>query len=392
MAIAASLSCGPGEPAITIRAGRMLDGRGAELRDVVITVTGRRITAIAPWQPGDTVTHDFSTGTVLPGLIDGHTHLAGIVDKQNRPGWSGMSDAEIDSARADVALATLRAGFTTVVSVGWELDVPIRRDLARGKYPGPRMLTSLTPITDTARSPKELRRQIRRHRADGADVIKIMASGAVIDGGVPRWRPEQLAALCEEARRVGLRSVVHAHSDASLEAVAAAGCDQVEHGFLATGVGLAALAAAGVAFDPQCGMLFDSYLANRPRFEGLPGYDDKAFAMMAAMRPGLPNVTRTALATPGLSLVFGSDAGSGMHGQNAEDLICRVREAGQSPMEALVTATSRTAQAYGLGEEIGTLAPGFQADLIALDGNPLEEIEAVRRVVFVMRAGRVLHR
>ena len=198
-------------------------------------------------------------------------------------------------------------------------------------------------------------------------------------------------AICDEARRVKLRTVVHAHGDSALKAVAAAGCDQVEHGFLATADGIGALAQAGVAFDPQCGMLLDSYLTNRPTWEGLPGFGAREYAVLAELQRArtLPGVIRTALAMPGLNQVYGSDAGAGMHGRNGDDLICRVREAGQSPMDALVTATSGTARAYGLGDEIGVLAPGYAADLIALDGNPLEEIEAVRRVGFVMRAGLV---
>jgi len=387
---AAAPGCGPGEP-VTIRAGRMLDGLGGERRDVVITITGSTIRAIAPWQ-GEAVTHDLSARTVLPGLIDGHVHIAGILDKRHRPGWAGMTRAEIDSARAEVSMAILRAGFTTVASLGSELDFAIRRDLRRGKYPGPRLLTSSEPIRDTSRTPLQLRQQVQRHRADGVDLIKVIGSRSVYTGGGPSWRPEQLAAICHEARRLKLRTVVHAHGDSALEAVAAAGCDQVEHGFLATADGIAALARAGVAFDPQCGMLLDSYLANRPSWEGLPNFGAREYAVLAELHRArtLAAVTRIALATPGLTQVFGSDAGAGMHGRNAEDLICRVREAGQQPMDALVTATSGTATAYGLGDEIGTLAPGYQADLIALDGNPLEEIEAVRRVVFVMRAGRLL--
>jgi imidazolonepropionase-like amidohydrolase len=113
---------------------------------------------------------------------------------------------------------------------------------------------------------------------------------------------------------------------------------------------------------------------------------------MERMLPVLPGLVRTALATPGLTLLYGTDATAGAHGRNAEDLVCRVREAGQAPMDALVSATSRNAAALGLGDRIGTLAPGYEADLIALDGDPLQEIEAVRRVTFVMKGGKVFLR
>jgi len=136
--------------------------------------------------------------------------------------------------------------------------------------------------------------------------------------------------------------------------------------------------------------VFANYLGHRDRLAGIRGFDSAGFAQMERMLPTFPPLIRSALATPGLNLLYGSDATAGAHGSNADDLVCRVREAGQSPMDALITATSRNAAALGLGDRIGTLAPGYQADLIGLEGNPLVEIEAVKRVGFVMRAGRLM--
>jgi imidazolonepropionase-like amidohydrolase len=232
---------------------------------------------------------------------------------------------------------------------------------------------------------------VRRRKAAGADFIKIFASNHILKGGTPIFRADQLAALCLAARRIGLPSMVHAMSDASVLQAAEAGCTTVEHGGFASATGLDALVRRGVYFDPQCRLVLDNYLGNRWRMEGIAGFDSATFALMERMRPGFPGIISAALATPGIKLLFGSDAVAGAHGRNADDLVCRVREAGQAPMDALVTATSRNAEALGLGKEIGSIAPGYQADLIALEGNPLEEIEAVLRVRFVMKGGKVVH-
>lgn len=387
----ASCTRTPEPAAVTIRAGLLLDGRGGQQRDALITVVGSRIRAVGPYRSGP-VTHDLSGYTVLPGLIDAHVHISGYVNRLGRvsQGEDGETEAQRAAGRAGNALATLRAGFTTVVSMGSSADGALRDSIEAGRIPGPRILTSLAPFSDTSLTPRQLRRMVRRRQTEGADFIKIFGAQSIQTDGKPKFSPAQLAALCSEARRAGLRSVVHVQSDASLAAAAEAGCDQAEHGFFASPEGLALLARSGIAFDPQCRLVFANYLDHRERLQGIQGFDSAGFAQMERMLPTLPPLIRTALATPGLSLVYGSDATAGAHGHNADDLVCRVREAGQSPMEALVTATSRNAAALGLGDVIGTIAPGYEADLIALTGNPLTEIEAVKRVRFVMRGGRPL--
>src|SRR5688572_7923017 len=380
------------EPApVTIRAGLLLDGRGGLQRDALITVVAGRITMVGPYQSGP-VSHDLSRYTVLPGLIDVHVHISGYVNRLGKVsrGDDGDTEAQRTAGKAGNALATLRAGFTTVVSVGSEADLELRDRIEAGRIPGPRILTSLASFSDTGFTPHELRRMVRRRQTEGADVIKIFGARSIGTGGEPTFRPAQLAALCGEARRAGLRSIVHVQSDASIAVAAAAGCDQAEHGFFASAEGLQLLARGEIEFSPQCRLVFANYLDHRERLEGIQGFDSAGFAQMERMLPTFPPLIRAALATPGLNLPYGSDATAGAHGNNADDLVCRVREAGQSPMEALVTATSRNAAALGLGEVVGTIAPGFEADLIALEGNPLTEIEAVKRVRFVMKGGRVM--
>lgn len=373
---------------VTIRAGLLLDGRGGQSRDVVITVARSTITAIGPYT-GQEVTWDLSRATVLPGLIDAHVHISGFFTKQGRTSTGRESEPEQRAAQSANARATLLAGFTTVASMGSPVDKWLRDAIARGSIPGPRVLTSMLPFGRTRLSPAELRREVRGRRRDGADFIKIFDSELARRGGGPTLSPAQLMALCSEAHAQGLRAVVHAQSDASMRDAVQAGCDEVEHGSLSTPAGLAVLAGTSVWFDPQCRLVLSNYLDNRSRFEGIGTLDSAGFAFMEQLLPILPRVIRNARGIAGIHEVYGTDAVAGGHGRNAEDLICRVRDAGQTPMEVLVLATSGTAAGLGLGDRVGTIAPGFLADLIALDGNPLDSIEVVRKVSFVMKEGRV---
>lgn len=375
---------------VTIRAGLLLDGTGGRASDVRITVVGDRITAVVPWQ-GEPVTHDLSRYTVLPGLIDAHVHIGGYFNQKGRlgSGDDGETEEQRAAARAANALATLNAGFTTVASMGDRPDLGLRDRIESGRVPGPRILTSAVQVFGPGETPDSLRKQARQVKAMGADFIKIFASNAVRAGGRPVLTDEALAALCSEARHLKLRSVVHAHDDASLRQAAAAGCDQVEHGFTGSAAGFKALADSGLYFDPQCGLLLRNYLEHRTGFEGVKGFGADEFKLLESLVPAMPKLLSAALATPGLIVLYGTDATAGAHGRNAEDLVCRVREAGEAPMEALISATSRNAQSLGLGSLIGTVAPGYQADLIALEGDPLQDIEAVRRVRFVMKGGKL---
>ena len=197
-----------------------------------------------------------------------------------------------------------------------------------------------------------------------------------------------LNAACDEAKKEGLRAVVHAYKDA-VRAATLAGCTQIEHGTLATDNDLKLMAERGTYLDPQCGLVIENYLQNKERYVGTPGYTEEGFAAMEKILPMNRDLVRRAMNTPGLKVVFGTDAVAGAHGRNAEEFIDRVRDCGVDPMAAMVSANALGAQAMGLGKEIGTIAPGMQADIIALDGDPLTDITAVRRVAFVMKGGVV---
>jgi imidazolonepropionase-like amidohydrolase len=181
---------------------------------------------------------------------------------------------------------------------------------------------------------------------------------------------------------------VHAYKDA-VRAATLAGCTQVEHGTLATDDDLRLMASKGTWLDPQAGLVWENYLLNKEKFVGTPGYPAETFAMVEQMIPIYHDFMKHAVKIPGLKIVFGSDALAGSHGRNAEEFIDRVRDGGVDPMAAMVSANSLGAEALGMADQIGSIAPGQLADIIALDGDPLKDITAVRRVVFVMKGGIV---
>jgi imidazolonepropionase-like amidohydrolase len=292
-------------------------------------------------------------------------------------------------ATAANAYATLMAGVTTIQSPGSAEDRDLRDWIAAGQIPGPRVLTSLGPIQSARLSPDSMRALVRRRKAEGADLIKVFASGSIRDGGQQTLSQEQLEAICSEAKAQGLRTIVHAHSAESVKATTLAGCTQIEHGVFASDETLKLMAERGTYFDPQICLVFRNYLDNRAKYEGIGNYNEAGFSAMEKAIPVAIEMFRRAIKTKGLKIVFGTDAVAGAHGRNVEELVCRVQEAGQTPMDAVISATSLAAEALRLGDQLGTVAPGMQADLIAVEGDPSKDITALRRVRFVMKGGRV---
>ena len=379
---------------VTIHAAKLLDGKGGVVLNPVVTVQGGRILRVERFAAGRRVSIDLGPWTLLPGLIDAHDHLAWHFNPSGRlhTNNDGETPAQATLAIVANARALLEAGFTTVQEVGNAEDKDFRDAIALGKIAGPRILTSLEPISDARLSPDSLRQRVRDRKAAGADLIKIFASRSIREGGAQTLSDEQLAALCGEAKAQGLRTVVHAHSAESMRAAALAGCTQIEHGIFATTEVLKLMAERGTYFDPQCSLVFRNYLYDsRSKYEGIGNYNAEGFAAMERAIPMAVAVFKLALATPGLKVVFGTDAVAGSHGRNAEDLVCRVKEGGQRPMDAVVTATSVNAVAMGVGDRLGAIAPGFTADIIAVEGDPSVDITALRaaRVRFVMKEGTV---
>jgi len=372
-----------------IEASAVLDGKGRVLHDVAIVVEGDRIISVGP-RVGE-ADYDLRGLTTLPGWIDAHTHITwsfGTDGKNAGPDGTTQLDAYRAAANAS---ATLLAGFTTVQSVGSPADVPLRDAIAAGLVPGPRILTAVEPLEgrgEATGTPDEIRAFVRKQKAAGADLIKIFASQSIRLGGAMTLSPEQLLAACDEAKKVGLRTLVHAYKSA-VRAATLAGCTQVEHGTLATDEDLKLMAQRGTYLDPQAGLVIENYLLNRDRYLGTSGYTAEGFAAMEKILPDNRDLVRRAAHTAGLKMVFGTDAVAGAHGRNAEEFIDRVRDAGVEPMAAIVSATSLAAEALGYGDRLGTIAPGLEADIIALDGDPLSDITSVRRIAFVMKGGIV---
>ena len=376
--------------AFSIRAGTLLDGRGGVQRDVVITITGSRITRIEPYRAGATVAWDLSDRTVMPGLVDTHVHLDAHFGADGRANTRGETPAQRLRAAEENAQRTLRAGVTTVQSLGAAIDLDVRREIRDGRAEGPRVLTAVAQFSDTSRTPEQIREWVRATVARGADVIKLFASKSIRDGGAQTLTDAQLLAACDEARRLGVRSWVHAHAASAVRAAANSGCTGVTHGTQATEVELRLMAAKGTYFEPNIGLVIQNYLENRARFVGVGNFTEEGFKFMEDVVPKNLVVFRAAIHTPGLNVVMGTDAVAGAHGQNAREILARVSEAGQSPADAIVGATSLAAASLGLGDSVGTAAVGFVADLIAVEGDPLADVTALQRVRFVMQGGAAI--
>jgi imidazolonepropionase-like amidohydrolase len=379
------------EPSTVIRAAKIIDGKGGTITNGEIVVAGSKIVRIGARgkAPDGARLIDLGTRTVLPGLIDSHSHLTWYFNRQGRYHTNRDGDTPIQSILAAAAngAATLMAGFTTIQSPGSAEDKDLREWIETQGLPGPRIVTSLGSIQRG--SPDSLRMRVRQFRDQGADIIKLFASGSIRDGGQPTLTDEQVAAVCSEAKSIGLNTMVHAHAAASVKSSANGGCHEVTHGVFADQESLDLMAAKGTYFQPQCSLVFSNYLDNRAKYEGIGNYNAEGFASMERALPLAAEVIRKAIATRNLKVTYGTDAVAGAHGRNAEDMICRVQKSGESAMHVITSATSVNAEALGLGTKIGTLAPGFEADIIALEGDPTADILAVRRVSFVMKGGRV---
>lgn len=406
---------------VVLQVSTLFDGRGNVLHNTRVVVENGKITKIDP--AAVPVTYDLTGLTVMPGFIDTHVHIdwhfgpdGTINGQQGEPPERAMLMIEGN------AWKTLQAGFTTIQTLGSVRDKPLRDAInagaemkpegppldSRAGLPGPRILTSLEQITNPVPgtaignlkgniqtgsqngqphqlTPDELRQWVRQVKAEGADEIKIFASTGLGSGGKPTMTQEQLDAACGEAKAQGLRSVIHAFGQA-VGMSAKAGCTAVEHGLMAMDDDLRALAEHHTYFDPQLCLVFQNYIDNKDHY---PNFTPATLKTLHDAMPMADELLQRAMKIPGLKIVFGTDAVAGAHGHNADEFVCRVRDGHQPAMQALVAAQSLAAESLGMADQIGSIAPGMQADIIALDGDPLQDITATKRVVFVMKSGVV---
>ncbi|MFO7287482.1 MAG: amidohydrolase family protein [Gammaproteobacteria bacterium] len=371
---------------IVLRTSILFDGVGTVLFDKDIHVVDGRITRIEEW--GERYDYDLRGMTVTPGWIDAHAHVAARQDRDGAhvlPNTLGNeSPEEAVLAVAANAYATLLAGFTTIQSPGDLLDVPVARMTAAGFFPGPRILTSQELLfPDTAASETAILDFLRRMRRQGADFVKIFADGP---GG--EFPAEKLSFACREAAALGMRTIVHAVSQAAVEKVVAARCGSVEHGYgIEDDAVFPKMAEAGIYFSPSLDI--PVHYARREReLPAAADYGPGRITEMPQSYRDYVEVFRQALSS-GVDIVFASDAVAGVHGHNADEFVWRVVDGGQAPLDAVRDATSVAARALGLADEIGRIAPGYHADIVAVEGDLRRDILAVKRVRFVMKAGAV---
>jgi imidazolonepropionase-like amidohydrolase len=402
----------PAEPRrLAVRAGRLIDGSGkAPVRDAVILIEGDRITAVGPGLtiPPGTEVLDLSQSTVLPGLIDCHTHIT----SQSGSYYEDLfrrSPIDVAVVAHVYARRTLEAGFTTVrdVGAGEFIDVALRNAINRGDVVGPRMqvatltvgatgghndLSGFSPylkfegFSGIADGVDEIRKLIRFEVKNGADWIKVMATAGVLSEeesvGAPQYSQEEMNAVVQEATMWGKKVAAHAHGAEGIKRAARAGVASIEHGGMIDEEGVRLLKERGIYLVPD--IYTDEYILAEADKLGLP---PKMVEKEKELRRNQLTNWKRAIAA-GVKLAFGTDAGVYPHGQNAHQFHSLLA-LGLTPMQVIQMATANAADLLGWSDRVGTVAPGRFADLIAVNGDPLADVTELERVQFVMKGGVV---
>ncbi|MBZ5600403.1 MAG: amidohydrolase family protein [Acidobacteriia bacterium] len=395
---------------VVVRAGKLLDVKtGRTLSDQAIVIEGDKIVSVGPASdaPAGATTINLPNATVLPGLIDAHTHIT------FNPNFGydtlGISIPREALTGAHNARLTLEAGFTTIRNVAARgyTDVALRDAINAGDVPGPRMLVSgpalsitgghcdnnLLPfeyhasnegVADGIEAVQHKTREVIKY---GADLIKICATGGVLSKGddpnAPQFTLEEMKAIVAEAHRLGHKVAAHAHGAQGVIWASEAGVDSVEHGHLMNDAAIATLKKNGTYLVPTL-YLMDWQKENAAR-ANLPDYAKRKMEMVSETGQ---NAAKKAFAA-GVKIGMGTDAAVYPHGLNAHELAVYVR-LGMTPLQAIQTATINDADLLGWSDKIGTIEPGKWADIIAVDGDPLQDITTLQHVKFVMKGGEVV--
>lgn len=398
-----------------LSAARLMDGNGGPaLAPAMVVVEGDRIARVgAPVAIPEGAVHiDLGDATLLPGLIDLHTHLTSVDGVHWEEALVTTTPAQAALWGAKNARITLLAGFTTCRDMGPEwpyVDVDLKRAIEAGAVPGPRLLTSGNYVSSTggagdarqfsiyvdvplvrnlADGPEEVTKAVRTNLKHGADFIKILATGAVLSRGIPpgaqQYSDEEIEAAVVEARRWGRQVASHAHGAEGIKASIRAGVRTVDHGSGLDDEAVAMLLGNDATYYVPT-LATSDVIQESGAERGIPEAEIERDRVIREMEVA---GFRRALAA-GLPIGFGSDAGVVPHGENAWEFETRVG-LGEEPMRTLVSATRLNAEILGWEDRIGTLEPGKLADIVAVPGDPLEDISVMRRVFFVMKGGEVV--
>lgn len=400
---------------IVIHAGAVItDAALPKSGPSTITVVDDKITAITPGHapaPDGARVVDLKSKTVLPGLIDMHVHL------MSNPGGdyrdeAVLSDDYLALMGAHNALITVKAGFTTVRDLGSTRQggFALRRATAEGLIPGPRIIASGPAVSiigghgdvsgfrpevakaldgqNTCTGPVECAARVRDASKAGADVIKITATGGVLSqqgrGLGQHFTDPELKSIVDTAHSLGLRVAAHAHGARGVEAAAHAGVDTIEHGTFSDPAVVKAMKASGSALSPTL-MALAGVKARLGKGIYTPTVEAKGREAVAQMGTAIK-----AAKANGITVVFGTDAGVFEHGRNAGEFALMVEWGGMTPREALASATTIAARYLDKETELGRIAPGYAADIIAVDGDPLTDVRTLEKVGFVMANGRII--
>jgi len=375
---------------IAVRCGRLFDGVHDEVvRDAVILIEGDRITSVGRDLkiPAGARLIDLSGATVLPGLIDTHTHLTYHYDtlQNERPAVTAIYAAE--NARM-----TLESGFTSVrnLGAGDGLDFDLRYAIEKGAALGPRIQASGAPLIrragsetgDMASRVAAAREFARKQISAGADVVKIFVTPGAGGGDVLLYSEDEIKGVVEEAAKAHLKVAAHAHSTSGIKAAVRAGVASVEHGSMLDDEAIKLMIQHHTALVPTL-YLPNHYLAHKQKF----GFDDSRWQALEQLRGMTPDNFKRALKA-GVWIVMGSDAVAGLHGENAKEIEWMVKN-GMTPAQAIRAATSSAAELLGWEKRVGSLEAGKLADLIAVTGDPLKAITRLQHVSFVMKGGSI---